>query len=203
MPRRRKTDPDQALTAAALLFWREGYHAVGTRQIEAETGVTRFTLQTAYGGKMPLFLKALDHYLDRFEATLAPRMTDGRLETLARWFEANVPPEDLAPGAPFGCLMVNSICEFDGGDAGVSARAERFFTMLRQGFGEALAAIERNGAMAPGLDIEARTQLLTACAVSMNIAMRAGSAGGDPAAIARAAAVMVRSWAPADCGPHI
>ncbi|RMF37697.1 MAG: TetR/AcrR family transcriptional regulator [Alphaproteobacteria bacterium] len=200
MPRPRKTDPGQALTAAVLLFWREGYHGVGTRQIETETGVTRFTLQTSYGGKMQLFLRALDFYLDRFEATLAPTMTDGRLETLARWFETRTPPKDLAPGAPFGCLMVNSICEFDGTDDGVSARAKRFFAILRQGFAAALTAIDRNGELAPGLDIETRSQLLTACAVSMNIAMRAGNAEGDPAAIARAGASMVRSWAPVEGG---
>ncbi|MBV1933634.1 MAG: TetR/AcrR family transcriptional regulator [Parvibaculaceae bacterium] len=60
MSRSRKVAPEEAVQAAMEAFWKHGYHELGTRQLEEETGITRFTLQTTYGGKKKLFLNALD-----------------------------------------------------------------------------------------------------------------------------------------------
>ena len=92
MARSRKVEPEAALQAAMTAFWQHGYCDLGTRQIEEETGITRFTLQTAYGGKMPLFLKTLDTYLDLFENFTKLDSAHGNLEVLATWFEARVDP---------------------------------------------------------------------------------------------------------------
>ena len=84
MARTRNIEEEPALAAAVAAFWQHGYGVLGTRQLEAETGITRFTLQKSYGGKMALFGKALDAYLDQMESDLMPLMADGTLEGLAR-----------------------------------------------------------------------------------------------------------------------
>lgn len=66
--------------------WTHGFSSLGTRQIEEETGITRFTLQMTYGGKMKLFLTALDAYLDMFERSALLNTTDGGLGGIARFF---------------------------------------------------------------------------------------------------------------------
>ena len=58
MARKRNTDHDSAVTAALDLFWCQGYGA-STREIESKTGLTRFTLQTAYGGKEGFYLSTV------------------------------------------------------------------------------------------------------------------------------------------------
>lgn len=195
MPRPSKSDPDQALIDATILFWKEGFHTVGTRQIETETGVTRFTLQTKYGGKKPYFLKTLDYYLDNFESILAPRMVDGKLDTLAQWFEHPSIPPQFAKTYGHGCLMVNSIIEFADADTDVNERANRFLSLLKGGFLAALQAIDAAGNVGDNFDPESKTELLLGCAIGMNVEMKIGSPLSNPMALAQATAGMIRGWA--------
>ena len=88
LARLRKTEPEVAVQATQALFWEYGYAGLGTRQIEDETGLTRFILQTAYGGKKALFLQAVDAYLDSMETAFLPDADSGSLEALAIWFKS-------------------------------------------------------------------------------------------------------------------
>ena len=169
-----------------MLFWRHGYEAVGTRAIEEETGLTRFTLQTTYGGKKALFLKALDQYLDQMEALLVPSMAADGVAGLARFFEAFPVPEAMREASCHGCFMVNSIAEFEKTDAAVNERAARFFGMMRDGIRRALQAAE------PSLDKDEAAEVLLGTLVAMNIARK--SPAIDDAALGRATAQLIRSW---------
>ena len=63
MARAKSYDREVAVEAAMLAFWRKGYGALGVREIESETSINRFALQTDFGGKQGLFLEALQKYL--------------------------------------------------------------------------------------------------------------------------------------------
>lgn len=194
MGRQRKTDPDAALMAAVLLFWREGYHGVGTRQLEAETGITRFSLQTEHGGKRALFLTALDRYLDMFEPMLLAPLKDAGLDRLAAWFENRPLPEDMKTQQVFGCLMVNSITEFPMNDADIASRAQRFYDMLRTAFRACLDRALLDGDLPADTPIEHATEVLVNSAVGLNIAMKSDPSGARANRLGQATAWTINRW---------
>lgn len=194
MARQKKTDPQTALMAAMMLFWREGYHGLGTRQLEQETGLTRFTLQTSYGGKKVLFLKALDTYLDMFDEVLLPPLRKGTLDDIARWMEARPIPREMHDQLCNGCLMINSITEFGRGDEEINARAERFYGMIRSAFVEGLTAACRNGDLPEDFDVAGAAEILLGCTVALNIALKSAAPGAGAPALAAASGALVRGW---------
>lgn len=197
MSRSRKADPSEALMAATQLFWREGYGAVGTRQVEDETGITRFTLQTTYGGKMALFLATLDFYLDMFESG-APNAEAKSLDELARWFEGFAKPSTMADISCFGCLMLNTVAEFGATDPEVTVRATRYFTLMRSRISAALNGLIAQGKVVNTLDVTGQVEILLGCVIGMNIVVRSAGASAAVTDMAEATGALIRSWAVAD-----
>lgn len=194
MSRAKKIDRAQAIPAAMALFWKHGYHTLGTRQIEDETGITRFTLQTSYGGKFSLFLSALDAYLDTFEAHAAPAMTDGSLEEIAAWFEARSAPVEFEDVASYGCLMLNSTVEFLAENDEVNQRADRFYAMVRGGFHAALTAVKEKNNVDSEFNVIEMAEVLLGAAIGLNIVIRSAASNSAGNNMARSVAALVRGW---------
>ncbi len=194
LPRARKIEPEEAVQAAQSLFWKHGYGGLGTRQIEEETGLTRFTLQTCYGGKKSLFLQTLDTYLDHFDAEFLPGIVSGDLEGLAAWFEARANPEIMSESGCYGCMILNVAVEFQGQDAEVSQRTERYFSSLRRCFSEVLQNAQKKGLLHQKFDVEAKTEILLAIAVGLNVIIRASADNAAGKQLATSTASMIRSW---------
>lgn len=194
MARHRNTDPKKALQSAQRLFWKHGYGGLGTRQLEEETGITRFTLQTSYGGKKPLFLQTLTAYLDAMESIFLPDASSGDLEALAAWFEFRASSKFLPGVGCNGCLMLNSIVEFRGQDAEVNQKAERFFSMLHDRFKDLLETARKYDSLDPDVDIDAMVEILFGISLSMNVIIRAASDNVAAKPLALATAAMIRGW---------
>lgn len=62
----RKFDEQAVLDQAINIFWGKGYIATTMLDLAKETGVQRGSLYNAYQNKNTLFLKAFDHYMDKF-----------------------------------------------------------------------------------------------------------------------------------------
>jgi len=195
MARKRKTDADSAVPAAMMAFWKSGFHALGTRQLEDETGITRFSLQTSYGGKKHLFLIALDTYIDLLESHLLQQMHTGTLEGLARFFEHRPIPQDMTHMTCNGCLMVNSIVEFPRDDTSVNARAERFFDLLRGSFRSALKDLQTRQQIRCDLDPQVLAELLVSLTLSINLGNKSAAANTNLPAQTAAIGSLIRSWA--------
>ena len=195
MSRNKKIDTEAAIQQAMALFWRYGYNSLGTRLLEQETGITRFTLQTSYGGKKALFLAALDAYLDAFEAHVCPSICDGELEPIAAWFEQRVAPVMLEDVSCYGCLLLNSTVEFAAQDEEVNLRVERFFNMVRQGFHSALEAVKRAGNARSDFDVSAMAEVLLSGAIGLNIVIRSAASNSAGGTTATSLATLVRGWA--------
>ena len=195
MSRARKIGAEQAIEASMVMFWRQGFHNSGTRQLEAETGITRFSLQTSYGGKLSLFLSALDAYLDRFEIGMLPSLAGCSLETLATWFEARCDPSAFPAEGAYGCLMINSLIEFAGQEPLVNTRAERFYAMLRASFSEVLNGTKKSGALPPDFDVGAQVEVLISASIGLNVVIRSSSETEEARSMANGIAALVRGWA--------
>lgn len=194
MSRSRKVEPEAALQSAMSVFWKHGYCSLGTRQIEDETGITRFTLQTTYGGKMSLFLTVLDAYLDLLESFARPDCTNGNLEGLATWFETRTNSNVMPDISCYGCLMLNAIIEFSAESPEINLRAERYFNMLRNAFKTCLEAAKNNDTLPNDFDINAKAEVLVGIALSLNVVIRAATDNTAGQFMAASAATMIRDW---------
>ena len=194
MSRSRKVEPGEAIQAAMALFWTHGYSSLGTRQIEEETGITRFTLQTTYGGKMKLFLTALDAYLDQFENSDLMRTSGGGLEGIAAFFEMRGNANAMPDIAAQGCFMLNSMIEFSSTESEIDKRADRYFEMLRNGFRNNLGQAKTDGTLRHGLNISEMTEVLLSATLGLNAKIRASGDHVNGEKMAASIANLVRDW---------
>lgn len=182
------------MNAAMELFWTHGFCDLGTRQIEQETGITRFTLQTSYGGKMQLFLTALDAYLDMFEGSELLQGASQGLEGIAVFFETRGDAEAMPEIACQGCFMLNSMTEFANRDAAINQRTVRYLNLLRQGLRTGLERAKGDGDIAANFDAEGMTEVLLGAALGLNAVIRASEDGDAGQMMATSTARMVRGW---------
>jgi TetR/AcrR family transcriptional repressor of nem operon len=194
MARLRKVEPKLAIQAAQAQFWEHGYKGLGTRQIEEETGLNRFMLQTAYGGKRSLFLQVLDAYLDYTETYFLPDARLDSFEELAMWFESKADPACISDSSCHGCLMINSGIEFHGQDQELNERMDRFLAMIRERFRTILEAAKSNSTSSVDFNVDDKAEILMGIVLSVAVVVR--SAGSVTAAghLAIAVAAMIREW---------
>jgi TetR/AcrR family transcriptional repressor of nem operon len=102
-------DPDAVLTAAMNLFWRRGYEATSTADLVAELGIARASLYATFGSKQELYLRALDHYLERdptiVELLSRPGPALPAVRALIESYAAEATRDDS------GCFVVNAAVE--------------------------------------------------------------------------------------------
>lgn len=194
MARKRKADHDAVIASAIGLFWNHGYAGASTREIEKETGLTRFTLQTVYGGKEKFFLDALDAYLDGAEATHFPQAESFTLGDLAGWFERLADAERMPRIGDSGCLAFNSIAEFGRDHGEVNKRIERYLNALEGRVKRILQRADAGGQLRAGLDLDACSRVAVSLLLGLHGIIKARSDDTLPQAHARSIAALIRSW---------
>ena len=193
MARKRKADHDTAVAAALDLFWQQGYEA-STREIEEKTGLTRFTLQTAYGGKEGFFLDTLDAYLDRAEQFHFPDPDTCDLQGLADWFESLTGTDRIPAIDQKGCLAFNSIADFGRENEEVNKRIERYLALFEE---RALAVLERaksQGNLTLAVTPADAARILVNLLLGLHVTIKARK--DDAAAHLHAASIaaLIRGW---------
>ncbi|MFD3812445.1 TetR/AcrR family transcriptional regulator [Rhodococcus sp. NPDC058639] len=145
MPRPRKFDEQDVLTAARDTFWRGGYKATSVQDLAEATGLGAQSLYGAFGSKRDLFMRILDEYCATQAAGLEAAVTadpspwhglttavvfedDGRLE---------LPPQ--------GCLMANSIAALSAQDDEVRERACRVYSETLALFARQITEAQERG----------------------------------------------------------
>lgn len=182
------------MDAAMAMFWKHGFCNLGTRQLEAETGITRFTLQTTYGGKMALYLNTLDAYLDQLETSGLLQGIDDDLHGIAVFFERRANASVLPESSKYGCLVLNAVIEFASINDDINQRITRYLTILRSGFRVGLANSLGDQSAAERQNIDQKTEVLLAAALGLNVIIRAATDTNAGQAMACSIAQMVRDW---------
>lgn len=107
--RPRKFDEGQVLCAARDVFWEYGFEAASLAQLRAATGLSSASLYGAFGSKVELFERAIEHYVDG-----PGRVTDIAADTsltaaeaLSSMLSASINMQS-DPTHPMGCLITLS-----------------------------------------------------------------------------------------------
>lgn len=156
MGRPKTYDREEILERAMLLFWRKGYEATSTADLEAGMGVNRYSLYAEFDSKHGLYQAALDRYLacvvpgflgDLYAAEAG---VDAIATVLGRFADAAG-----KPGTERGCMICNAATESSPDDPDTRERVERYVSYLRGGFQRALGNAVTRGELRTDLDVDA------------------------------------------------
>ena len=173
---------------------RTGFAGTSTRQIEECSGLTRFTLQTSYGGKLPFFLDVLDAYLDGAEAHFFPDPATTDLEGLAVWFERLSAPDAMPEMGDKGCMVLNTIEEFQRDGDQIDQRIDRYFATLQSRFSQIIANAVDQKVVANKTKPQERARILISLLLGISLTIRARSSDAAPHSYTSAAAALIRGW---------
>ncbi|MCV3270064.1 TetR/AcrR family transcriptional regulator [Roseobacter sinensis] len=189
-PRNFRTD--DALEAAMLTFWRNGYAQTSLGDLVRETKASRNSLYKTFGDKRAIFIASLKLYADRFEARAAEAMA-GEPDAgavLHRLLRASA--LRLSGGeAPAGCLRCNSTLEIGGMDAEIDAALDdanaRFTSIMT-----AVAQRAAEEGTLPTDRVEAVGLFLSATVAGMVLLAKAGADRAALLAVAATAQSAIR-----------
>jgi AcrR family transcriptional regulator len=104
--RPRQFDPDQALDAALLLFWRHGYEGTSLAALTKAMRINGPSLYATFGDKERLFRLALERYIQRPASYLPNALKEPTARrAVAKLFRGAIGMV-MNPDHPDGCLLV-------------------------------------------------------------------------------------------------
>lgn len=105
--RPREFDPDQALDAALLVFWKHGYEGTSLSTLAEAMGINMPSLYAAFGNKEALFHKALERYLQQPASYLRKALEQPTARAVAQEAFRGAIAMVMHPDHPDGCLLVH------------------------------------------------------------------------------------------------
>jgi AcrR family transcriptional regulator len=104
--RPRAFDPDAALEAALLVFWKKGYEGTALSDLTAAMGINRPSIYATFGNKEALFRKTLDRYSERMTNYTAEALKEPTARAVAERLMVGAADLLSCPENPKGCLIV-------------------------------------------------------------------------------------------------
>ena len=104
--RPREFEPEEALDAALLLFWRHGYEGTSLAALTEAMGINMPSLYAAFGNKEMLFRKALDRYIQKPASYLPRALNEPTARGVAERLFRGAIDMVMNPRHPDGCLLV-------------------------------------------------------------------------------------------------
>jgi AcrR family transcriptional regulator len=149
MPRPRKFDESDVITAARDEFWSRGYAATSVDDLTSVTGLGKGSLYGAFGDKHGLFMRALDDYigsaLDRIRAQLRDPSYAAH-DRLTRHIRAQA--KDIAADkSRRGCMMAKSAAELSATDDTVEQAVESAYGTWAAELTDCIEQAQRDGAI--------------------------------------------------------
>ncbi|WP_085316132.1 TetR/AcrR family transcriptional regulator [Derxia lacustris] len=174
MARPREFDEAAVLDAAVACFWRYGYEATSVRDLAKSMGMTGASLYNAFGDKLGLFRRALEHYLDgsvrariaRLEALESPRAAVAAF--LDELVNASVNDRQRR-----GCMLVNTALELAPHDAVLRRLVARELADIEGFFRGRLEAAQAAGELAADASVDDLARLLLGVVLGMRVLARA------------------------------
>ncbi len=173
MPRTKEFEPDEALDRAVDLFWRQGYKATSTRDLQRAMGISYQSMYDTFGDKHSLFLKALHRYSEQF-ADSPLSAPDASLDAIRGHFRMNLDNITLR-AARKSCMWANTALEMAMFDEAVAEKLAVWLRQVEDAFLRALTNALRSGELKTEHDLRALARFLTANVHGMGIMARGGA----------------------------
>ncbi len=157
------------------LFWRSGYENASIEDVVQATGMNRYALYNAFGGKRDLFLAALDDYYYERKAVFLANLNDPGtppLDAIRRVMEFAV-REMADRGA--GCLMCNVANDLGPKDPIIAARVEAYLQEIEFAYGEALSRADGRGELSGNITPQDGAKMLIAVQLGLGVRAQAGA----------------------------
>ena len=164
-----------AVTTARELFWRKGYEDTSMAELVEATGMNRYALYTAFGGKLDLFLAALDSYHEAHKSVflaLCDNPDKAPLDAIRGVFEFSI--REMAKRKT-GCLLSNIAAETARHEHIVGTRIRQHLEEIRSAFIGALKRAEEIGDLNPATTPEDAARLLLTLILGSGAHARSGA----------------------------
>lgn len=191
--RPRAFDTERVLDDAMKLFWRRGYRATTTRDLEATLGLTQSSLYNAFGSKANLLKEVLARYREQLERELLGPLRDGEggIQAVDTFFGGLA--DWLVADGTRGCLIGRMMSEGAPPEPLITRSLAAYLLDLRGALEAALARAARAGEI-PADSLGARASLLVGTVLGMNLAIQAGFGSREVEAIADGARAEITRW---------
>jgi AcrR family transcriptional regulator len=114
--RHRAFDTEQALEAAMLVFWRNGYPGTSMADLTQAMAINKPSLYAAFGNKEQLYMAALEQYINQHSFPILDKLfvPDQPLGQRLYDYFRSIARQYCDPNLPSGCMVANSTCESAG-----------------------------------------------------------------------------------------
>jgi TetR/AcrR family transcriptional repressor of nem operon len=194
LPGRPRTfDTDRVIDAVLELFWKRGYRATTTRDLEDTLGLSQSSIYNAFGSKSNLLEVAMDRYeaLTSQELVRPLEKSKEGLKSLETFFTSL--GHWVTHKGRRGCMLINMMAEDGGDNEAISRRTQAYRDRVRLALRKALSRAARKGETTRrGLD--ARTEVLLGLILGLNITARGGGGEAELEGLLKAIRSQLRSW---------
>ncbi len=170
MPWEKSFDEEAALEKAMNVFWNKGYDAASMAELIAETGVNRGSLYNAFGGKKPLFVRALLKYdRDWRKATFAElEALDDPRRAIGDFFD-HILAETVADTDRKGCFLFNTVLASSAHDAETNAIVANGLREIEGFFRRSIEVGQARGDIRKDIDPTTKAKALLALALAVRV----------------------------------
>ncbi len=153
MARPREFNESDALEKATLTFWENGYEDTSYNDLVEATGVSRYGLYSAFGGKKEFFLSALDHYIESSRCEMLGSLleSDPSLPDIYKYFYRLENKID-DPEKRVGCMLCNTAIEMAQYDKDAEEKIKAIFGEIKEFFLKGLKNAIKKGELAKTSD---------------------------------------------------
>ena len=142
---------NEALEAALMTFWRNGYERTSITDLTTATGASRYGLYDEFGDKETLYNASLDFYRDQLVTGLLGSLetkSNADLTDLNAYFRRLLETCDSELGS-LGCFMSLSAVDLASENPDIAKRVQANFDRVRRCFETALENAQASGQWAP------------------------------------------------------
>lgn len=174
--RPRKIDPNQALNAAMITFWQNGYDGTSMADLVNATGMAKPGLYANFGDKQGIYSKALDHYVMTRGMPLAKKILSFDKpvkEVMSLFLNAvidNVSDEKL----PKGCFLANTLVEGEGDRQFLEQLGRKYNDMRRAGLCNYFKKAQTEGKLAKEVVPSVLAEFFLGQILAISVMHRAG-----------------------------
>ena len=173
MPWEKSFDTDLALSKAMKVFWSKGYDATSMTDLTKAMQINKGSLYNAFGGKRPLFVKAILKYdLENRRKTLAQlEAQDDPMTAFGTMFDGLI-KQSLSDKEKKGCLLVNTALELPSHDAETRAIVTSGLQDFEDFFRRGVEIAQKRGQVTATIDAQSAAKGLMALVVGLRVLAR-------------------------------